>query len=1023
MGRFALVSRTTSKELSYNLKSTLFSQSVLLSTLRTSSVILFLSLSILTFAFFIPFSFAATSIVPVGECQESNIMAYMHRPINTHGATYQSEGYDYVLCYAPMHNSATEKTLSYTDPVSKNVCWGGNEIFGLTSSRNAHFGVPRRSDPLYDDVCYGYLSCYAANTAGTNEQRIGKLQAGSNTHFSDQSAVDDVFPINVVCHEPVCDRVMYDRQIPYPNLYSFDDEVWVYELFGTTNYDDIYDKRGVSVPLNGYALFTGAEMSIAPRITNWTGYNGLQFFIFIPQDFSQAGAYDFKFEIKPKNGGSVWYNLADYTESPIRSNTWIRVRIPFQNFKAVGPSFNVYDEIERIRFLAPASGMFVDSMSFVSAVVSGGNMWQNFYCGRSEVTAGNYNYVWANNLDDGSVLSQNACDNIQGYTATGSQCCGDDMFEFYPDSNKGCFYSRPISNNTVFNFPEHKVVCVGEECSYLKVCVGDCPEQRDLGEFIAQLQNQNKSSTIPSSVFGQPTGTKVSQTLNLANVSRYTGFYAQVEYLDNFSYGYKDGTFYACAPSGQASNFELSNYLGQAVSGSSLFTTMNECDSVGDFVCTTNGFTNRVDNVMPMILNASNPNAWYTIQSASERNTRKIDLGTGQSACCPQSSCSLNGICYPNMLNIQNAQPVIVNSQERLCHNGEWTGAAYKIALDGFSSGYCALQSQCLVNPSGVPDSLTNPKCVNSGQSFQHAYCDAGNWTSSTSLVAQAMVDFAQNKGLTQYTLFCDDLDVSLNYLGVLATSGSGNNMQTEELLRGLSQIDSSQNFNKCNGVDCVNNFCVLNAKLDGELNDNQIIIGTSTNIPVSNTSIGLGAVFNLTSCNPQSTSLTKCGNTKWYHDGAKRITIYNGPEGSFSLGTSFNRIVNWISGVFGNSIQPSLTGAFAKSKLFERLYVAKTTNKAQGFGFAENFFDYDAQSEVRLLYVEYTFSGNAQQIATSQARVCQIVADLSDQLKLQTGQNNQLKCVEKTSGVIISAVGIDEEFIWTRLTSQLRFE
>jgi hypothetical protein len=1025
MGRFALVSyRLASNQLSFSQK-LLSSQKILISSLKVSSILLFALLLLLIHSAFIPEAYAATSIVPKAQCSPENIMAYMYRPLNTHGAIDEASGYEYVLCYSPMHNSATAKTLSYGDATSRNVCWGGNEIFSLTSARNAHFGLPRYpnylDNDIYDDWCFGYLSCYAGQALQTNEQLIGKMENVLNTHITDQSSADSRFSVQLQCKEPVCDEAMFNQQIPYPNLYTFDSQSWPYELFGTANFEEIVGfSQTPAIQLSENALLVSPEITIEPRISQWSLYNGLQFFMYAP-GITLENQYSYKFEVYLKGVGSpMVFNLADYAEKPVNPSEWIRIRIPFYAFGSGATILYSAAEIDKIRFTTPSSGMFIDSMSFISPVVSGGNMFQNFYCTREEVNIGDFTYMWISNLDDGSAAAQNACQNIHGYTATGTKCCGDDLFEIYPDTQLGCFYSRGIPNASVFSFVNERATCIGDECTQNRRCVGGvCPEAETISSLMQNLTNTNRSSTVSveqrAIIESFSTESTVQELIQSKTILTYSGFAAHSAYYEGYTYAYQDGNFFMCGTS-TTPNYFVTDDLGQST-GVAAFWQLQPCQAVGDFVCTPQGFSNRIDNVRPMQQNG----AWYAIQSASERNTPKPNPVTGQAnaACCPQSSCYFNGVCHANMGNIANSIPVLINGQEQLCQNGEWTGAVPKISLDGLSAGFCSTSTQCLVSPSGITGSLTNPKCINSQEKFDYAYCDGGNWTSTTNLVAQRMVDFAEQNNINQYTLFCDDLATSLNYLGMISASNSDAKIQAEDLLRGLRRIDSTENLQQCNGRDCVNNFCVLTNAIDGDFKSNSILlVGTSSNIAVTNNSLGLGAAFDLSSCSESTTQLTACASTGWFYEGKTKIAIYKqGSIGVFSA--TFQNMWRWFRNLFVTPTRPSLSGVFAESKMFERVYIAKT-NKVDAFGFTETIINFQTQMPINLLYVQYTYENN---YADAHDTTCTIVADISAKLRQQTGTPNNLACHRDQNRLVVNATHIDESSVWTPLTAELRFQ
>jgi len=145
-----------------------------------------------------------------------------------------------------------------------------------------------------------------------------------------------------------------------------------------------------------------------------------------------------------------------------------------------------------------------------------------------------------------------------------------------------------------------------------------------------------------------------------------------------------------------------------------------------------------------------------------------IPAGKKISGCCPQDQCWSGSSC----VDVNSA--LKIDSQGYKCipstPQSSWAPAVVQSTWDKIENGFCAQDTQCLLNPSGNPSNdgqpelwfastpLNQPKCINDGQSILDHYCSSGQWTSRTKILAANMIARAEKP----FTLICGSPDVLL---------------------------------------------------------------------------------------------------------------------------------------------------------------------------------------------------------------------------------------------------------------------
>ena len=393
----------------------------------------------------------------------------------------------------------------------------------------------------------------------------------------------------------------------------------------------------------------------------------------------------------------------------------------------------------------------------------------------------------------------------------------------------------------------------------------------------------------------------------------------------------------------------------------------------------------------------------------------------GSSECCEAGDC-WNGIeCMENQANADFLAPY----QGYICINSAWKIARPKTTPWG-ESGYCSEESQCLLSPignfsqNGRPE--LDPQCLFNGQFKGDHYCENGQWTSRTKLIALQLLDYANRGEMLNYTLFCDSYDKILNYFGYT----TGISLQLAE-----SFIKDSNNNRRAS------NFCVLNG-------NDIVIFGVPLNYqPNSNDNLPFLYALekNRDYCGRAFDSddqFDHCGvfNTDvWYNNRTQSIIYSNEDIILRNDGEALNfwdafltyiksktdTIINWIKG--SSFHNPSFPPAYAewaydysfvnKTRRFDRLYVSQCGSKSiMGLYEAPNLDSKQYAS------VKYTGFEN----------------DVCDLINSYDNPNYNLIVCEKTgddSYVVSQKIAIayvfplifDPDRVWNDLTAKLRPE
>ncbi len=366
-----------------------------------------------------------------------------------------------------------------------------------------------------------------------------------------------------------------------------------------------------------------------------------------------------------------------------------------------------------------------------------------------------------------------------------------------------------------------------------------------------------------------------------------------------------------------------------------------------------------------------------------------------EAGCCEEFKCWNGRTCSNNQKNDPKGLPLATTNFR--CIDGNWVASSLKRSLDG-RTGYCGNESQCLLDPD---EEDINKQCIDSGQYIEDNYCESGNWSSRTKLVALKMMKIKETIGRSSdFTLFCDDSkDNTLNYLAY--------SVQTGQAAAALAKLNP-------------NNFCVLNV-------GTRTFVGVSLNKRSEELSANTLQVLGGTSCSSTANDrlYNKCtsSNSKLWYNRNLSIMVYSNTDITPSsiqdasernpatlilqlkqiINIPFNSVVRGL----GQALSEEDTGSEIPLK-FDRLYMAKQGTKA-----INAFLEGSSHQAAVIQYNGFTTSNICQQIDKyAQGRTID--------------EDSGISCSGTAGNYYVYAYGqiftnIKPSIIWPDLTSKLR--
>jgi len=403
---------------------------------------------------FVHFSiaFAATSVVPIAQCNQNNIIAYLSGPTNAHISLTPSAGHDHVLCFESVANE-NEAVITFTN---KKADYGFNRLLRLSAPTNAH--VAQLSHTDYSSIlAYDGLDCRLSTSATLrpSEQIIARLSRTTNAHISNAS--DSNFPQYLICQEQICNLDRYQTLPVFPSLANFEDGEQI-QITPSAGGGVAFSLQAVQKAKGAKALrmdFTFSDTDVPPKFVQLTNkISDLSMFTRLEFQYYFTSVSGLAIEFVSADG-SVQRELLDLHILSPQRNTWNTVSIDLSKIDTssqithfrfvVDPSYSTLAEIPK------AYTYFIDFMN-----VYGVDELRRQYCAVQFFEGQTIpNYIWTSDLD--AIVSPDSCTNVPGFMRTNTKCCGDDGLESFSDGTKGCFAGSVLESGTFFDVVSYQI--------------------------------------------------------------------------------------------------------------------------------------------------------------------------------------------------------------------------------------------------------------------------------------------------------------------------------------------------------------------------------------------------------------------------------------------------------------------------------------------------------------------------------------------------------------------------------------
>ena len=420
------------------------------------------------------------------------------------------------------------------------------------------------------------------------------------------------------------------------------------------------------------------------------------------------------------------------------------------------------------------------------------------------------------------------------------------------------------------------------------------------------------------------------------------------------------GQFYGCAIDKQNYNRDNDNFLSimDSHTRGQLIKNENYCINIADYFCSytekwepTNGMVRTTLSIVP-------------VQNVAQK-----------AECCAPNQCWNGETCIAD----QSGDPLVRPIGDGFrCIDGIWTRQNQICDPDGSICGYCP-ETKCL----GVANN--KPQCMETEQYVDDDYCDNGQWSTRTKLLALTLLKIKSG----DYSLFCDNRNNALNYIQYSTDSGQlASNI--------LSSLDT-------------NNFCVLKA-------NNKVIVATSTNKGYEEVPSSLN-IFGVTSCsnakNDGNYYSCDSSNKVWYNKKLKSFiysqTPFSVPAAAEPSSTLINMITKIIDSIKRLITNPPFDQSYVSGiKKFRKLYLAQQGSKSIAAALEGK--------NLKNAVIEYNnFDTN----------MCSYIDSYSASKNFTL---SGISCKKESNNYYVLAQGsqftnLDPDTIWTDLTSKLRLK
>lgn len=311
------------------------------------------------------------------------------------------------------------------------------------------------------------------------------------------------------------------------------------------------------------------------------------------------------------------------------------------------------------------------------------------------------------------------------------------------------------------------------------------------------------------------------------------------------------------------------------------------------------------------------------------------------------------------------------------------------------------------------------PKCITSGQYILDYYCNNGQWTTRTAIVATALLELkTEISDTSNYRLFCGSHEDTINRMDVEIKNRLGiEYLQNCELGAGAQQLKP-----------CVNNICVLETETP---QGTKTAIGTSFNQPVKSDKGFLAALDlptdacdNVGANNIELCSPEKTGTATVYLDNVFNTIYYITPKitniplivGAISqkLTQKKDEFKTKTKTIFG-TIEGQKYDVIRKMNHYNKIYLAKKAN-TEIFAMMENNVETPALDILAIQYLNITFTQNPCE-TYFKTRKTDPLLDCENQKS-----TNQQFIVARTTKRIIDNAGFTGIIgLWRQATAKLR--
>ena len=990
----------------------------------------FLLLCVLFLSLVVSNVFGTTGVVAKTSCGPNDIVVYLTGQSNAHASLADESGnsnYNSALCFTSTIDPAdtTKQVLrpmnaaGVYDPTQNRACHFGNEVLSLSAQSNAHVEGPA-ANMYTNNACFGYLDCRLSttNNPSSGEQLLAQLSATTNAHVSVIGDSSGRFPQYLICKELICSAT--PTQTVYPLIESFEDAASPIFTAAIAS-----SSSQVAIQQDGSRAYlgtksakityfipqspTGALVATFPLSVrnNWAGYDYLEFYLWVD---SVLGV-DLRITSGVSNQQTTIPISIGVSGSPngLQKGRWNLIRIPLSMIPST-------DSIKEMDFVAdpnkysnllPGSTVSygLDAVQLTSNNPNSASS-PRYYCAGQLQADGSNKYYWTSSLDNTAASWFSSSAPWVSATPSG-KVCGDIPGETFVDGTKGCFDGKLIADGTVFDslvLPQlsstdptatESTYCFGTlggiQC---RITTPPILSTNSISPVAVTSRTQN---VVFDSSSALSPGAKVPDT-STYNIAQPRFIYGKQTADVNGVYSQPSATnFFACVVGGLSPQFSTFQNVNPASSASG-----QRCPTVSGYTCS--------------------PSGYFTSKNMSADGNMFVALSAGSqdsevSGCCPTGQCYANGQCWQDQINLPGSKPIKLYSGDDSayrCQTGTWKTASAKQSYDGSETGYCPLESQCLVTTNLGSG---KPSCIDGGTYYQNYYCDASNgstgtWTSKTAILASQMINYAKNTlGWSTGTLYCDDYSKALNVL-----DGS---LQVSKIFQGINSAGGkdcaigASSLTSTGDDSCVNNFCVF-APGSSEPNAKPFI-GTSLNKPFENIS-GLGTIFDGSCANigyRADKSFVQCGSSDYQYAPNLSLVIYDPNEISI-FSSAWNSIRNFFADIFTGTTTKEKYSVISQSQLFTRFYYTLNENPSIS-AFNERRYSDVVQGAVDY----YVFSIKTQ--TPMKIDICNDVVTPHN-LKYVSSPSNWINCSStSTSALIVGDADGQAQKLWPKLTAQLR--